>query len=160
MPTVATQWTEEQRDQPLRTIESDLIALLREVDGLKRRLSSSEEQATRRTKDLLLEMLCVLDAFDNVLANVQAKEKDADRQTRIWIGNFRAIRRLLARLLEQEGVVQIEAPSGKAVPGLHHIVETRENLDQEGDTILEEIEKGYLCRGEVLRKSKVITVKN
>ena len=109
---------------------------------------------------MLLAFLEVTDAFDNVLANVQAKEQEIDRTMKIWLGNFKSVRRMLGRLLEQQGVAPIEAPSGKAIPGFHQIMDTREHLDLESDTILEELEKGYLCRGEVLRKSKVVTVKN
>ena len=55
--------------------------------------------------------------------------------------------------------MSIEAPSGKAIPGLHTIIETRPMEGLEDDTIIEETEKGYLWHGEVLRKSSVIVCK-
>jgi molecular chaperone GrpE len=66
---------------------------------------------------------------------------------------------LLESTLKEAGVMKIES-AGKAIPGLHTVLETVENPDLENDTIVEELETGYLCGEEVLRKASVKVVKN
>ena len=92
--------------------------------------------------------------------NIESKKIDQDKQTKIWIGNFKSVRRLFERVLKDSGVTIIESLNAKAIPGFHHIIETKQVEGLEDDVIIEEKQKGYLRFGEVLRKSEVITVKN
>jgi molecular chaperone GrpE len=143
-----------------QAIRADIEAFLREVNALRGSLREQEEEQRRRTKTLLLGMLEVLDAFDRLFANIAPREAQAEQQTRVWLGNFRSIRRLLEKKLSEEGVSPIVAPEGKAIPGFHTVTETEENLELDNDTILQELQKGYLWKGEVLRKAQVRVVKN
>jgi molecular chaperone GrpE len=143
-----------------RAVQNDVIALMRELDAVKTELAKTQEKANKERVQLLLDMLDVLDSFERVFANIEPREQAAERQARIWVGNFRSVRRVLENHLKKHEVVHIEAPEGKAVPGFHTILETREQLDLENGTILEEVQKGYLRQGVVLRKAQVIAVKN
>jgi molecular chaperone GrpE len=140
--------------------EADIVALLRQSSALQTELKDSRDKAKKEKKTMLLSLLGVLDAFDRVFNNIGPKEKDADRVTKIWLGNFRSIRRLVDSTLKEAGVLKIEAPDGKAIPGFHTVVETVENPDLENDIIVEELEKGYLWGEEILRKASVKVVKN
>lgn len=143
-----------------RTIGESTIALMRRVDELKRDLNTTEERARKEKAQLLLDLLEVFDSFERVFANIAPRLDGAEKQARIWVGNFRAVRRLLDNLLKANGVAAIESPDGIAVPGLHTIVETREQADMEDGTILEEMQRGYFWQGNVLRKALVVAVKN
>jgi molecular chaperone GrpE (heat shock protein) len=145
---------------PWKGVERDLIELIREVETLKDKLRAAESQAHEERKAMLLSLLGVMDAFDRLFRNIAPKEASADRQTQIWLGNFRGVRKKLESFFKQEGVARIDSPEGKVLPGFHEVEETRENLRLETDTILEVVEQGYLWREQVLRKSKVIAVKN
>ena len=140
--------------------EADIIALLRQSSALQTGLKDCREKATQEKQKMLLHLARVLDAFDRVFDNIGPKEKDADKQTKIWLGNFRSIRRVVESTLKEEGVRKIESPTGKAIPGFHTIVETVENPELEDDTIVEELERGYLWGEQILRKASVKTVKN
>lgn len=152
--------SEDPEDRGWLAVRHDVVDLIREVGGLQVELSNAQEKARKEQKQLLLDCLDVLDGFDRVFANIAPREASADRQTRIWIGNFRAVRKMLDNHLKSRGVVVIEAPEGKAVPGFHTIVGTEEQLDLEDGTILTEQRKGYMWKGDVLRRSLVIAVKN
>jgi molecular chaperone GrpE len=143
-----------------KAIRADMEHFIREVNSLQGALAGKAEDHRRATKALLLNMLEVLDAFDRLFANIAPREEHADPQTRVWLGNFRSIRRLLEKKLSAEGVAPIVAPEGKAIPGFHTVTETEENLELDDDTILQELQKGYLWNGEVLRKAQVRVVKN
>jgi molecular chaperone GrpE len=143
-----------------KAIQESIIVLMLEVDGLKRNLNTTAEKARKDQAQLLLELLEVLDSFERVFANIEPRLEGADRQARIWVGNFRSVRRVLDNLLETHGVAPIESPDRVAIPGLHTIVETREQSDMDDGTILEETQRGYLWQGTVLRKALVVAVKN
>ena len=141
-------------------IQQDVVALIREVAVLKADAANANIKATEDQKQLLLDMLEVLDSFERVFANIEPREQAAERQARNWAGNFRTVKKVLENHLKKHGVVRIEAPEGKAVPGFHTVVETEPELDLDDGTIIEELQKGYLWQGKVLRAAQVIAVKN
>jgi molecular chaperone GrpE len=62
----------------------------------------------------------------------------------------------LRKVLEQEGVTPIESPEGKALdPTRHNAVAVVEQNDIADGTVLEEIRKGYMMRGKVIRPTIV-----
>jgi molecular chaperone GrpE len=62
----------------------------------------------------------------------------------------------LRKVLEQEGVTPIESPEGKIFdPSRHNAVVTEEEENVPECTVLEEIRKGYIMRGKVIRPTIV-----
>lgn len=155
-------WNDDNIGCKLETIGSDIIALIEECMSLKSELRKTKEDTRKEKKKLLLKFPEILDAFDRAFNNIESKvkDKDMDKQMAIWIGYFKSIRKLVERVLKELGGTVIETAGRKALPGLHTAFETRKVEGIEEDTIIEEKERGYLWDGEVLRKSKVVTVKN
>ena len=153
-------WDLQDGKDKLMVIEEDLRNLLKECSRLKSEGEEKYEGEKKRTKKMLINHLEALDAFDRVLKNIDDKGRDMDKQVKRWIGSFRAIRKLIERDLKESGVSLVESPEGKAIPGWHTIVETREVNGLVDDTIIETVQKGYLWRDEILRKASVITVNN
>jgi len=148
------------KDRGWLAVRHDQVDLIRKVASLQVELSNAQDKARKEQMQLLLDCLDVLDGFDRVFDNIAPREANADQQTRIWIGNFRAVRKVLDNHLKSRGVVVIEAPEGKALPGFHTIVGTEEQPQLEDGTILTEQRRGYMWKGDVLRRSLVIAVKN
>lgn len=151
---------EAKRADELGRIEVDIITLIKECNLLKANIRKKDQEHKKEMIRMLLNLLEVMDAFDRVFLNIETRNVEVDKQTKIWLGNFKSVRRLFEKTLKECGVTSIEALNGKAIPGFHHIIETRQVEGLEDDTIVEEKQKGYLRLGEVLRKSEVITVKN
>ncbi len=62
----------------------------------------------------------------------------------------------LRKVLEQEGVTPIESPEGKIFdPTRHNAIVTEEKDDVPECTVLEEIRKGYIMKGKVIRPTIV-----
>ena len=62
----------------------------------------------------------------------------------------------LRKVLEQEGVTPIESPEGKVFdPTRHNAVAAEEQNDVPDGTVLEEIRKGYMMNGKVIRPTIV-----
>jgi molecular chaperone GrpE len=144
----------------LSAVQDDMVCLIKEIHQLKDNLRVRSADFHKEMKNSLLKILEVVDAFDRVFENIKSKETEMNRQMQIWVSNFKSVARLLSISLKECGVYPIEAPAGKAVPGLHTIVDTKESPGMEADTILAEIEKGYLWHDEILRKARIIAVKH
>jgi molecular chaperone GrpE len=62
----------------------------------------------------------------------------------------------LRKVLEQEGVTPIESPEGKVFdPTRHNAIAAVEQDDVEDGTVIEEIRKGYMMKGKVIRPTIV-----
>lgn len=153
-------WELDDKEHRLSVVEGDIINLLIKCDDLKSQSTVNELRNKKETKIILINFIAVLDDFDRIFRNIEDRDLDIDRQTKIWIGSFKAIRKKIESILKEAGVSLIEAPEGKAIPGWHTIVEIKKVDGLSNDTIIEVIEKGYLWRNEVLRKASVLTVRN
>ena len=58
-------------------------------------------------------------------------------------------------LLEKEGVTKIEALNKKFDANYHEVLLNEENKDKEDNVVLEELQKGYMLNGKVLRYAKI-----
>lgn len=148
-------------DNPLSEIEMDIRALMKRCGTLTYDLNESGKKWELDTKKMLLDFIEVVDAFENLFRNIMAKEVFVDQQTKIWIGNFRSVYKMLLRALKKANVTPLETVIGEKVnPYWHNIVEVVKRPDLEDGVIVEEIKKGYLWNGELLRAADVKTVKN
>ena len=144
----------------LKSIENDIIRLIRECAQLKDDMQSKEQDSHDQIKKLLNEIIDIIDVFDRQLANMGQKIQEGDDQAKTWFGNLKSIRKMMGHVLRSRGVAEIDAIGLKAIPGYHYIVEVVSREGFEDETIIEELKKGYFWRNVVLRKAEVITVKN
>ncbi len=131
--------------------QEELISLLKRVqadfENYKKRIES--EQAARTAyanSELVRKLLPLLDSFE---ARQGATGEPAGLQE-----GFRLIHAQLAGLLRQEGLEPINAVGERFNPLLHEVL-LKESSDQPGNTIIGEIQKGYMFRERVLRPSRV-----
>ena len=132
------------------------------IAELTHALHEQEASSQAREKELNLNLLEILDAFENLNETIQAKEDEFDKTTRGLAKNVRAIHKKLIRLLKTNHIEQIEFPDNKARMDDCKIVDTREAADMDNETILSVVRNGYMDKeqGKVLRKAEVITVLN
>lgn len=116
-----------------------------------------ERKASKEYRQLLLLLIETADMMDKYFRESDMKKDQLGAQTHKWINYFRGIRRKIDRELTALGVAVIETPDGKAVPGFHTIIDTRELDGVEPGMIVEERKRGYLFDKAVLRKAEVIT---
>lgn len=127
-------------------------------------LSSTNRKQTKQFQDaedhLLLDVVAVMDAFENVFAHLETKEPTFDKTAQRAMNSFRSIYRKLARVLEDKGVAPVEFRDGRAQMEWCQIVETKCAPGQAEGTILAMIKRGYRRGDRVLRPAEVITVAN
>jgi molecular chaperone GrpE len=100
--------------------------------------------------DLLTNLLPVVDNFERAM-NAATQTNDYDK----LIGGVNAVYRQLQDFLTKEGVEPIPAVNQPFDPNLHNAVLREEGTDHPEDTVVEELQKGYVLRGRVLRPTMV-----
>ncbi len=107
---------------------------------------------------LMLKILPILDNFELAARqnfpseNLSGQEKKEKERI---IQGFLQIKTQLENLLKSQGIEEIVSLGQKFDPKLHEVVEEIEADDKEPGIIIEEIQKGYMCVGQVLRPAKV-----
>lgn len=136
--------------------KEELICLVQrkqaDLDNFRRISRTREEEISAYGLCRFLgKLLPVIDNIDRALAT--AGEDGGVSQS--YLQGLSMIRKQLQQLLEQEGVVEMEA-LGKAFDPHYHdaVMQTAEGEGEPG-SVVEEFEKGYLYKDRVLRHAKV-----
>jgi molecular chaperone GrpE len=121
----------------------------------KRRTEEERSAATRFSAALLIgKLLTVLDDFDRALESVPADAHDA------WIEGVQLVERKLRSVLESEGVTPIDAVGRLFDPNLHEAVAHEETTDHADNSVIGEVQRGYMLQDRVLRPSLVRVANN
>lgn len=137
-----------------RRVEAEHDAFLRaraDYQNFKRRAEDERDNLRSHiAADLLTNLLPVVDNFERAL-NAAAQTQDYDK----LIGGVNAVYRQLQDFLAKEGVEPIAALNQPFDPNIHNAVLRDEGSDQPDNTVVEELQKGYVLRGRVLRPTMV-----
>ncbi len=98
------------------------------------------------TESLLKELLPIMDSFEMAM---KSKDKEKD-----FVKGVELIFAQLSSLLKQHGVEPIDSLGKKFDPFMHDVL-LKGWSDKDPDTVIEELQKGYIFKGRVLRHSKV-----
>lgn len=148
------------KQAPLEAVIGDLGALLRRVAELDLALTEEKRARDKATEKILLQILEAIDGFERVFRAVHAKEDLVTKQMKVWLGNFRTVRRLLDNILAEHQVTPIQNLDAGFDPQWHRVMETVADPSRPDGAIAEELTRGYLRGREILRKSEVVVVKN
>jgi len=147
--------TEKKRSEDYLT---RLTYMQADFENLKKRYEREAEQIKNYgTERLVLQLLDVVDELE-----LAVKNGEISTSPESLIEGVEMTLKKLRKVLEQEGVTPIESPEGKLFdPARHNAIATEERDDFEACTVLEEIRKGYIMRGKVLRPTIVkVSVKS
>ena len=98
-------------------------------------------------------LLPIIDHFEMAIAHVpQDKEKED------WVQGFFHIKKQFDEVLENLGVKRIHALGKKFDPSMHEAVSQKES-SKEQDTVIQELQTGYMFGDSVIRHAKVIVSK-
>lgn len=103
------------------------------------------------SSNLIEELLPVLDNFDRAL-------KDQDEEDS-FVQGIMMTRDSLWKVLEKEGLEEIESDGVEFDPNFHHAFQTEENEDFKSNYIIETYQKGYKLNDRVIRPSMVKVAK-
>jgi molecular chaperone GrpE len=120
-----------------------------EMANFKKRLERRyEEQIEEEKKHLLLKFLSVADNLERALNHADLKDNGLRDGIQLTYQE-------LQHLLAQEGVERMAAEGQPFDPSYHEAVAIVPTSEAEADTVVAEIQKGYLYRDQLLRPAQV-----
>ena len=160
----AEQKEQQDKQQQLRELTSTLQHLQADFENYKKRVARDQEEHRQfAKKELLLNLLPIIDAFELALQDLakEAKDKEKEEQeckTSSARKGLELIYTQLHTLLEKEGVQKIDSLHQLYNPLLHEAIMTEKAAQGKKDmvnTVIEEFQAGYAMHGRVLRPAKV-----
>ena len=134
--------------------EERVLRLQADFENFRRRTAKEKEELSAVvTQGILKDMLPLLDNFERAMA-AEAKDIDSFKQ-----GGERIFKQF-GEVLVKNGLEHIEVEGKKFDPNFHQAVMRVENPDLEDETIAQELQKGYMVKGRVIRRSMVQVVAN
>lgn len=132
-----------------------------DFDSYRRRTERDfDDRLTREKGEYLRSMLSVLDNFDRFLQAAEAGgQGEAERNFEAFYRGVVMVHKQLLDVLVQQGVEAIPDAVGKQMdPSVHEAIVAVEGGGDHG-VVLEELQKGYVYKGLVLRPTRVKVAK-
>ena len=138
----------------LKEKEERTLRLQADFENFRRRTSREKEELAAVIKqEVLKDMLPLLDNFERAMA---AETKDAEAFQK----GVDMIYTQLQEVMKKNGLEPIETDGQKFDPNFHQAVMRVQNEELENDDIAQELQKGYMAQGRVIRPSMVQVVAN
>ena len=134
--------------------EERALRLQADFENFRRRTAKEKEELSAVvTQGILKDMLPLLDNFERAMV-AEAKDIDSFKQ------GVEMIFKQFGEILVKNGLEHIEVEGQKFDPNFHQAVMRVENPELEDETIAQELQKGYMVKGRVIRPSMVQVVAN
>ncbi len=142
----------EEAERLLEEREDRFLRLAAEFDNYKKRVSREFALVIRgANQDLISQLLHILDDFERALESARTTD---DFES--FHKGMEMIDSNLQNLLGRYGLEPIEAKGERFDPELHEAVVQMASEGVEEGVILEEVNRGYMLNGKVIRHSKVV----
>lgn len=126
-----------------------LLRLQADFDNFRKRSRTEREEIIAyAASDLVCKLLPVIDNLDRACASAEAAAGGIAEGVAM-------ITRQLKELLEREGLQPIECKGKPFDPNYHDAVMSEESSDHPPDTVVDELQKGYMLKDKLLRPSMV-----
>jgi len=131
------------------------LRALADFDNYRKRIARENEERTRCANEDLIRRL--LDVVDNLERAVGAavESRDFDGLKKGLELTYASLKETLAK----EGLCAINCLGEKFDPNYHEAIMAVAREGSESDSVVDEVQKGYLLHGRVLRPSKVVVSK-
>ncbi|RKQ37835.1 nucleotide exchange factor GrpE [Oceanobacillus halophilus] len=127
-----------------------LVRLQAEFDNYKKRtLKEREADRKYKSQDLVNELLPAIDNFERAL------QVEVTDETKNLFDGITMVYRQLLDALQSQGVEIIESEGKEFDPNIHHAVMQVEDESIDSNTVVEELQKGYMLKDRVIRPSMV-----
>lgn len=134
---------------------AEYLRLYAEFENYKKRVAKDKEEMARYANEsLIIDLLPSLDHLDIALKHSREAEDEDSVKDGFVQGVDMTLRELL-RTLEKFGIKQIESQGKPFDPEFHHAVTQAEREDMDEGMVVEELRKGYIYNGKVIRATMV-----
>ena len=140
-----------EKDGALKDLQAKMLYLQAEFENFKKlKLKEKQETLKYGNEQLLLEMIPVLDNLEMALEHASRTD-----DVKVIREGVKLTANQFLKVIEKSGVERIEALGKKFDPNLHEALYQEEREDVESDTVVSEVQKGYVLNGRVVRPSRV-----
>lgn len=130
------------------------LRLQADFENFRRRTSKEKEElAAVVTQGVMKDMLPLLDNFERAMASETTDVEAFQKGVEMIFTQFQEV-------LKKNGLERIETEGKKFDPNFHQAVMRVQNDELEDDDIAQELQKGYMVKGRVIRPSMVQVVAN
>lgn len=144
------------REKAYAELEAQFKRLAADFENFRRRANTEREDLIKFAGSRVLEsLLPVVDNFERALAAMGK----ATEVSQVHAG-VEMIYRQLQDVLTKAGVTPMEAEGKPFDPNFHEAIAQAENLELPDETVLAEVQKGYMYNGKVLRHAMVQVSRN
>ena len=131
--------------------QDQLLRLKADFDNTKKRLQRDKEDAIKFANErLLVEILPIVDNLDRAIASL-SEGHDAGKVMQ----GLKLAQTEIHQILESHGVQVVQAVGEAFDPQLHEAVAAVESADAKEGTVLDEVQRGYVLNGRLIRPSRV-----
>ncbi|WP_106497098.1 nucleotide exchange factor GrpE [Lentibacillus sp. Marseille-P4043] len=121
-----------------------------EFENFKKRSQKEKEKERKyKSQDLVNELLPALDNFERAL------NQEVTEANKSFVEGITMVYNQLKDALKNQGVEEIEAVGKTFDPNLHHAVMQIEDDEMEPNSVVEELQKGYILKDRVIRPAMV-----
>jgi molecular chaperone GrpE len=147
----------EEKDTQYDKIYSRYLRALADYENLEKRTKSEKQRIIKQANEkLLLKLIDLADTFEKAENDFSSNEMTTLDSV---VDGFKAIHKQFRTILKNEGIKRIKAQGKKFDPKFHEVVFVKSDSNIEDETILEEIQSGYLLNSELLRPTKAVIAK-
>jgi molecular chaperone GrpE len=144
------------KDKEIEALSDRLLRLTAEFENFKKRTAKERMELIKFANEgLLIEVVPVLDSLERAIRS--AKENVSMGSL---VEGLELVRRLFTAFLEKAGVTEIRAQGGAFNPEFHEAISVVESGTYPDNTVVEEVQKGYLLNSRVLRPAMVRVAKS
>lgn len=142
----------EEKENEIADLGNKLARLQADFQNYKRRSDKEREQSVNYGVEAVISgLLPVLDNFQRAIITCDDKSNG-------FFQGVEMIEKQLLELLNSNSVLEIPAKGEKFDPNLHHAVSVMES-EEEPETVIEVLQKGYILKDRVVRPAMVIVSK-
>jgi molecular chaperone GrpE len=145
----------EEKEETIKTLQDRMLYLQAEFENYKKLKNKEKQEILMFGNELLIkELLPVLDNLEMALGHASKTEdfKGIEEGVRITLNEF-------LKVLEKSGIKKVDALGKKFDPNMHEALYQEERDDMEPDTVVSELQKGYILNGRLIRPSRVTVSK-
>jgi molecular chaperone GrpE len=143
----------EEANKKLEETQDKLLRAYADFDNAKKRLEREKDERVRFASErLMLGLLPILDNFERALQHTESSGEEPTSSLKDGIG---LIKKQMMNFLTQHGITRLESVGKKFDPHFHEAIGHIETYEPPDDTVVEEVEAGYLYGGRLLRPAKV-----
>ena len=148
---------EESPEEKLKTVQDKLLRTMAEMENQRRRFEKEKKEAFDFGGfNFAAESLLLLDNIDRAIVSFKNDESlKNNKDLNKVIDGIEIVKKDLVSIFKKNGIEAIECINKKFDPNFHQAMLELEDNTKEGGTIVQEIQKGYMMKGRLLRPSLV-----